>query len=226
MRIGQGKKAGLWDFFQIQEIESIIVISAQAEYPILLTKCRYAILAPGEICFTRPWSDLRMWAILSLQVMLSKSGKLLSWCSFWQLEMCFLDLGPWILFETRCDAFTRGRKHITLRRLPLTSRSLLTAQGPIQQSKPGLRHNVYYPSKNLVWAVFGESPVHLCGWQPPACLVLLPSYSWCRREKKSASTLLLRLQESSGAPAAHFSQAAPISEGCRLLGPDQWAALP
>lgn len=45
MKIGQGMKEGMWAFFQIQEIWSIIVISAHAEYSVMLTKM------PNPGCF-------------------------------------------------------------------------------------------------------------------------------------------------------------------------------
>lgn len=59
--------------------------------------------------------------------------------------MCFLDLSPQIWFET----LTCGGLHIALRGLPLTSRSLLTVPGPIQNSKPGPRHTTCINSSKI-----------------------------------------------------------------------------
>lgn len=139
---------------------------------------------PQEKYASRLWSDLRMWAILSLQVMLLKSGETSLLMQFLAAGDVLFGFGPlniigdalWCIYSwwvTHYSSWT-----------PTDFKESAHSTRTHSVVKTGLRHNVcYYHSKNLFWAVFGESLVHLCGWQPPVCLLLLSRYSGCRREE-------------------------------------------
>lgn len=183
MKIGQSMIAGMWAFFQIQEIGSIIVISAHAQYSVMLTKMQ--ILNPG-----------------SRGNMLQGPDPFYGCGQFYPCRWFYWNKGNFssdaVSSSWRCAfwiwALKYYLKHVVTHLLVVGNTLLCVdshwlqgvcsqCQDPLRSQNPASGTTYINSAKNSLWALFGESPVHLCGWWPSLCLVLLPSCSWCRREK-------------------------------------------